>query len=256
MKILTCGLICAGFMISLAGAQEVEILYDDDYAPYTWEAAGGEAKGIYIDVIREAIDRMDRYTLRLTGVPWRRGLQLVEAGRAFGLLPPYYRPEDRPYMDYPVAILDEGYALFALSPDTGTRWPEDFAGKRVGINAGFSVPDREKARDDYGIILDEAENNEVNLRKLVAGRIDYFINDPNSIRWSASQLRESDRSLRGPLESLQKILLISTEQGYLGIANTADAAFPFRRDFTATFVTVINEMKRDGTIDNIMRNYQ
>lgn len=239
---------------AMAGAQEVVVYCDNNYAPYSF-AKDGKASGIYTDIFTKAFSRMKGYEVTIKPVPWKRGVKLMEEGKGFALYPPYYRPKIRPFMDYPVPILDEGYSILtakASAGDGSKKWPDDFAGKKIGTNAGFSIPDVDTAKG-MGVKVEESATSRQNLLKLISGRIDGYISDKNAMLWELKQLK--DKGEYGGDPALAVAGNISEEQGYMGFTNRDNGAFGFKDDFVTQFVKVINDMKANGEIQAILDAY-
>lgn len=165
----------------------VTVLCDASYPPYSY-AENGEAKGLYSDILRAAFARMPGYRVSIRPVPWPRGLAAVEKGTAFALFPPYYRPVERPWMDYSRPILEESVVAFVRSELAQQRAIEDFpaayAGLRVGLNRGFNIiaaPDYKRMLAAGQVQQSYASDNRTNLLQLKRQRIDVYINDRLSI---------------------------------------------------------------------------
>ena len=77
----------------------VEIFCDNSYPPYSY-IKNKKAAGIYTDILMIAFSRMKDYEIKITPIPWKRGLNLLKEGDGFALYPPYYYPGKRPYIDY------------------------------------------------------------------------------------------------------------------------------------------------------------
>lgn len=181
----------------------------------------------------------------------------MEEGKGFALYPPYYRPKLRPFMDYPIPVLDEGYSMMttkAFADGGVTQWPEAYSGKKIGTNSGFSVPDADKAKG-LGVSIEEAATIRSNLLKLIAGRMDGYICDKNAMLWELKQLKSKGEydEAKGP--ELVIATDISEEQGYMGFTNTDNGAFAFKDDFVKQFVAVIQEMKEKGEIQAVLDSY-
>jgi hypothetical protein len=100
--------------------------------------------------------QMPDYHVKLTAVPWRRGLMLIETGQGFALDPPYFRPDERPYMKYSVALFDEELSIFCDSAIIAKRkpkvWPDDYFNLTIGINAGYLSGGKTFAMKQHGEI--------------------------------------------------------------------------------------------------------
>ncbi len=244
-----CGTACAAEPIKL------HIVTDDAYPPYSY-AEQGEARGIYPAIIRKALARMPEFQLELTPVPWKRGLKMLETGEEFALAPPYFRPAERPYMDYSVAMLDERVVLFCNAALAATgrlkRWPDDFTGLRIGMNAGFLIGGTQfrQAIRQGKMVLEEARGTSGNLRKVLLGRLDCYMNDRYAVLQELSHIRQ-DGSFRASA-SLVEVAQISEEHGYLGYTRQSAAKFSFKEEFARQFDAAISDMKRSGEIEQIV----
>ncbi|MEO4048810.1 transporter substrate-binding domain-containing protein [Pseudomonas sp. CAU 1711] len=252
--------------LSLAGpaaaATAVTILCDNGYPPYSYEE-NGEAKGLYNDILRAAFAQMPDYQVEIQPVPWRRGLDALAKGRSFALFPPYYRPAERPYMDYSRPILEERLVVFVRAEVARARsidiFPEDYVGLRIGINAGFSPVQNPLYHRMLGKgLLTEsfAKDNRSNLLKLHRGRIDAYINDRLSILWELGNLQQ-----RGELPGDARELLIegptlSVEQGYLGFTNRNPHDFPYKEDFIRQLNAALDSLEQAGAIQQTVMYYQ
>lgn len=247
------------FMFALSSpvlAQDVVIYCDNNYAPYSY-VEDGKVTGIYTDIFTKAFSRMTGYNVTIKPVPWKRGVKLMEEGKGFALYPPYYRPKVRPFMDYPVPVLDEGYSMMTNKTFAGggeTQWPEAYAGKKIGTNSGFSVPDADKAKG-LGVKIEEASTTRSNLLKLSSERIDGYINDKNAMLWELKRLKSKGEVDQAKAQELVIATDISKEQGYMGFTNMDKGAFAFKDDFVKQFVAVINEMKEKGEVQAMLDSY-
>ena len=98
-------------MVIFAKPIKVTVYCDDGYQPYSY-AENGEVKGIYTDIFKKVFERLEGYDVTIKAVPWKRGINNLKTGRGFALYPPYYRPKERPYMDYSTPVLEEELKVF------------------------------------------------------------------------------------------------------------------------------------------------
>lgn len=245
-------------LISVLGHAQtaVKIFGDDAYPPYSFKDNKGQMTGIYTLVLREIFDQMPEYRVSLEGYPWKRGLNEIERGKIFALYPPYKREKERPFMEYDMPILDEQLVVFChekvlLKPRK--EWPKDYYGLTIGNNSGFAAGgDAFWAAVKRGDIkVEETKGTSKNLQKLIAGRIDCYMNDGLSIQWELKALQKQGK-YNGV--SVKKGAVISSEQGFLGFA-TDGGAFPFKGDFKATYHQVLEKMKASGRIDEIIDSF-
>jgi polar amino acid transport system substrate-binding protein len=240
-------------------ATDVTIVGDATYPPYSFEK-NGQPAGIYTEILKEAFKKLDGYNVTIEMQPWKRGLKNVENGKILALFPPYYRPEERPFIKpYSTPIFDEKIAVICAK-ETGlnaqSKWPEDFYGKTIGINAGFSLglggKRFVKAVEDGKIKVEYANSNETNIKKLKFRRIDAYLNDKLAIIWTVNRLKMEDASIS--IDGFVWGPITSEESGYLGYTAKAEK-FPYKQDFITRLDKIIDDMKKNGEIDEIMEKF-
>lgn len=253
-KLLLC-LCCYGSLPTLAAEpQEVVIFADESYPPYSY-LENGELRGIYPAIFTKIFEQMPAYKVQIRPVSWKRGLMMIESGQGFALIPPYYRPQERPWMQYSEPVLTEQVTVFCneavLKKKHRTVWPEDFYGLRIGINAGFLLGGERfmQASKEEKLSIDTAPSNRSNLLKLLLGRIDCYLNDRLSILWEFERIKAED------LYDNQKIieaLTINQENAYLGITDRDNGRYAFKNDFLKQLNAQILHMKKKGEIQRIV----
>ncbi len=143
-------------------------------------AINWDRPGLTLDLLK-AVGKRLRINIGFRRLPWKRGLYLVETDEVDGIFHASYKPEREAIGVYPKtpdgqvddarAIFFQSYALHVLRGSSVT-WDgqtiDGLGGAAVGATAGYSiVGDLEKA----GIRVETGKVQEVNLNKLVAGRI-------------------------------------------------------------------------------------
>ena len=263
MRILVAWLLCLAVQ-GTALAQtpiSVTVLCDASYPPYSY-AENGEAKGLYSDILRAAFARMPGYRVSIRPVPWPRGLAALEKGTAFALFPPYYRPVERPWMDYSRPILEESVVAFVRSELAQQRAIEDFpaayAGLRIGLNRGFNIiaaPDYKRMLAAGQVQQSYASDNRTNLLQLKRQRIDVYINDRLSILWELQQMRDQDLLGNAGLDWLVEGPRLSSEHGHLGYTRLNPQAYPYKQDFMQRLDQVLLDLEADGSIARLAAHY-
>ena len=263
MRILVAWLLCLAVQ-GTALAQtpiSVTVLCDASYPPYSY-AENGEAKGLYNDILRAAFARMPGYRVSIRPVPWPRGLAALEKGTAFALFPPYYRPVERPWMDYSRPILEESVVAFVRSELAQQRAIEDFpaayAGLRIGLNRGFNIiaaPDYKRMLAAGQVQQSYASDNRTNLLQLKRQRIDVYINDRLSILWELQQMRDQHLLGNTGLDWLVEGPRLSSEHGHLGYTRLNPQAYPYKQDFMQRLDQVLLDLEADGSIARLAAHY-
>lgn len=237
-----------------AAVQRVTIYVDDAYPPYSY-AVNGEAFGVYPAVLARIFAAMPGYQVALQPVPWKRGLRLLEQGEGFALAPPYQRPAERPWMAYSAPILLESVVIYcneAVAARVATpRWPDDYFGLRIGVNTGFLLggPAFEAARRAQKITVEETRGTDENLKKLLLGRIDCYLNDRAAIQHALFRARAEDAYQR--TARIVETGVISQEQGHLGFTRLQGERWHFRTDFVEQFNLALEALRRSGELAHI-----
>ncbi|UTW09071.1 substrate-binding periplasmic protein [Pseudomonas benzenivorans] len=240
----------------------VTLLVDEAYPPFTYREAEGSAAGIYIAVLRAAEPHLQGYRLRFRPMPWRRAMIEIEAGRALAVVPPYFRPEERPWIKpYSVPILQERVVVFChrdvFAEAPRPSWPDDYRGLRFGNNPGYLSADatfwREVARG--AIQIEDAPGNRANLQKLMHRRIDCYFNERLSILAELAQMRRD--GLFGDTESgaIAEGPTISVENSYVGFSDRSGDRFPYKEDFVRQLNAALEQLRRTGEIERIAQRY-
>jgi polar amino acid transport system substrate-binding protein len=255
-------LTCAWHAMSWASPPiEVTILCDAGYPPYSY-AEGGEAKGLYHDILRAAFARMPGYRVRIRPLPWARGLAELASGRAFALYPPYYRPSERPWMDYSRPILREKLVVFIRAEVARTlpdgRFPQAYSGLRIGQNRGFiNILDQ-----DYQIMLAKGElqqvsgkDNRGNLAMLYRGRLDAYINDRRAVLWELERMQSDGVLGENGLNWIVEGPWLTGEQGHLGYTRINPSAYPYKDDFKRRLDAILADLESEGSIYRLVNRY-
>lgn len=226
------------------------IVGDDAYPPYSFKEKG-EAKGIYSDIITQALASLNNGS-KVKVMPWKRGLSGLKLKNIDALFPPYYRPEKRPYMAYSTDILNETLVIVCNQKvaERLKSFPEDYHGISLGQNSGFASGSAvNDAVASKTIKLYEAKGMKANLKKLINNRINCYVNDRLSILYELKKMTE-----RGAYDgkSIVETHVLGVEKGYLAINKNAEASV---KEFLGQFNHVIKEMKASGEIDRIISNY-
>lgn len=223
---------------------------EEAYAPYSYKE-NGQLTGIYTDIIRSALKQMGDPS-QPQPLPWKRGLIALKSGKIDALYPPYYRPQQRPYMAYSTPILEEKLVIVCAADkaETLSQFPQDYQGMVLGQNAGYSSGSAvEQAVQSGTVKISEANTTRANLLKLISGRIDCYINDSLSIRYELAKMQKAGE-YNG--SGIKETHTLSVEQGYLAINTNASEKV---KAFIQRFNKAITDMKASGEIDAIINRY-
>ncbi|MFZ6747556.1 substrate-binding periplasmic protein [Undibacterium sp. Ren11W] len=251
--------VCYGAILSALGAHasapEKVVLYGDAaYPPYSF-VEDGQFRGLYIDILQAAAKRLQAdYAIELVPVPWKRGLDYLKNGRGLALFPPGLKKERDYIAPYSVSLFRETVVVFCnddVMLSHPKRFPDDFIGRSMGVNAGFLLSDKLTQAATAGQVkIDPAPNNDSNLKKLAIKRIDCYVSDRGAALYSAKQLRIKE--INFTLE-LQEAAILSEEDTFLGYSRYFNA--PYKQDFIDKMDAALSDMKSKGEISKIIKAY-
>jgi polar amino acid transport system substrate-binding protein len=240
--------------------QRVTILADDSYPPYSF-IENDQLKGIYIDIVREAAKLIEaHYKVNIVAVPWKRGLQELQKGISFALLPPYKHIKKRSYIwPYSVPIMRENVVAFCQNDINfhGHIKSEEIKSKSpliVGINAGYLILDRalEQAKEKKLIVMSENKNTTANIMKLYYKRLDCYLNDRYSTLWEISKI-EKKKDIN--FNNIREVLLVMTETAHIGYTDNPTHNFLFKDDFILRMDQALSAVISSNKYQDIVSSY-
>lgn len=232
-------------LMPVIGHAEPLVIYgDDSFPPYSYSQRG-ELVGIYPTLVGAVLARMPEFDTRLAPVPYKRGLQQLQQGQIFALLPPYLRPQERPWMSYSAPLLNERTLVFCrtnLGP-APHQWPNDFRQLRLIQNLGFtSVRNRTPSLSGELQVSEAAGNREAVIATL-SNHADCYINDERAIVWTLDQLH--GQGLLADPQQLRPMAVVADEAAHLGF-NANSRRYPDQAVFIARFNAELAALKASG----------
>ncbi|KJE35776.1 hypothetical protein UF64_06550 [Thalassospira sp. HJ] len=234
----------------------VTLYAEDGNIPYAF-LDGVEPQGIYVRILNAAFDHLPGYRLEIVNVPFRRGMDLLKDGKIMGFFPPYERA-DRDWIErYSIPILRETVVAIC-SKDYAQRnllnsFPADFKGARFANNAGYRLagPEFFEMVEAGDILLEEANTTASNLRFLMAGRVDCYVNERMAILAGMRELAVDKATAR----LFDEVAVIGHEHGYVAFGPDPDGKWPYRDAFADDLDRVLSEMRDSGEIDELVVSY-
>lgn len=257
-KILLLLTLMLGVFTFSAAKQDVTVYCDDGYFPFSYEE-NGQAKGLYIDVLKEAFSRMDSFNVTLEPVPWKRGKFYMEQGQGFALTPAFYHGHDWGYL-YPYSLpFNTETIITVFLKDNLTQQrnniPDDYIGLKVGNIAGFDgwVPAEMKKLIDAGKIdLEESRNSEVQIRKLVAKRVDCIIMERLAFEFQLRKLQENGTIPKNIEFSYQAV--IGEDPVSIGYSESNNPSYKYQ--FQKEIDNILYKMKKAGEFEKIFSEFE
>jgi len=239
-------LIITFLIFQLSAVQTVELLGDKAYPPYSY-IEDGIAKGVYVEIIQAAVDKIPEYNVKFKMIAWNRSITLVKKGKAIGFFPPYHSEERTKWTKFSEPILAEKSNIYALSKTLKNRsnFPEDFFGLTVCLNKGFTLMTggvkMKQAIENNDMKLVYGKNNKACLGRVFRGVADLYVNDQLI---DISEFSDIKRGLK------------ATENfGHIGFTLKKEK-YDYIDDFEKKFNAVIKKMKQSGEIDKILKKHK
>lgn len=232
-------LFLAGGLFSLA-AETVTVI-TEAWPPYVFEEEG-EAAGVDYDVMMAVFKEMG-ISVDFEFYPWNRCIEMLKQKRADAILGIGLNDERKTFLYYPrePVSLSANVLLYARGSGSDAASLADIAGTRVGVSPGYSYSDDFDAADNF--TRDEAQSFEAHIRKLLVGRIDYFMVDEAVGLYKANWLGVGDK------------VAVSTLR-YPGTGNFV--GFSQKRgnkDLAARFSAALVEFKKTAEYQEILAAY-
>lgn len=250
-NVVCCGLIvgllvCMTYTAHAQDAQVMQLVYFNDYAPFSWENEQQVMEGILIDVLTEAIQHRLGIQVSHTGYPWKRAQELVRQGNAdaFCTVP---TEERRTYTE----VSAEPVILATFTVFTRADHPElekmkmieaisDLSAYKLGHfrGAGWAQTNLE------GMDVMWATTLEAVLGNLVKGRFDIHPGASQVVRFTVKQM-----GLTGQITEIPTVL--DSQSFNLCIGKQSSFV-----DSLSEFDKTLQEMKADGTLQRIYEKYE
>lgn len=173
-KIATAIIVIATVILTALPAIAAEVIVPMDHYPPWKIVENNRYSGIDVELIT-ALLREVGITPTFTTCPWSRCLDMIKSGEAAMLSGVLRRPEREKFMFF----IDPPYKtrsskVFYTSRDArDIRSYDDLYGRTIGVQRGAKYFDR--FDNDRKLTLDTVANDELNFRKLLAGRVDAVI---------------------------------------------------------------------------------
>ncbi len=160
---------------TLCRAQTAMKIACDIWPPYQMEQ-GGVLTGYSVELVHAVYDRMNlskNYTI--TAYPWSRSLDMIERGTADALFSANYTPKREIFAVYPNEPLIETPWVLWTTTRHQIKTMRDLYKLRVGVVQTYSYTPKFWNFIKTYCTVDEVGTDEINFKKLAAGRIDVTV---------------------------------------------------------------------------------
>ncbi|WP_421901854.1 substrate-binding periplasmic protein [Maridesulfovibrio sp.] len=228
------------------------ILVTLDTPPQTY-LENGKPTGFLVEIVAEAVKRAG-YIPDIRIVPWKRAMAMAEKGTADAVFNAGFNEERYKFLRYPETILITEKVVALRRAGSDTYFSADFVGAEKyigGVGRAFYYGEKvDKAlKDKLFKRIEEVPNLDLNAKKLLMGRIDFFFADyyPALSFLNDHNLLDKVEAVLDPKTGLP--LVYSKSDTYLAFS---------RKKAPEAFKKVsaeLKKMKQDGIYKKIMFKY-
>ncbi|WP_239061104.1 ABC transporter substrate-binding protein [Desulfovibrio sp. JC022] len=223
-----------------------------DTPPQTY-IDNGKPTGFLVEIVSEAVERAG-YTPQVLIVPWKRAMTMVEKGTADAIFNAGYNEKRNKFLKYPDTVLITEKVVALRLAGSNTFFSPEFKGAQKyvgGVGRGFYYGEKiDKAlKQNVFKRIEEVPNLDLNVKKLVLGRIDFIFAD-----YYPALNFLNEHNLLGKIEAI-----LDPATGLPLIYSQSDTYLAFSRKKNSTaFKRVseeLKEMKNQGEYRKIMLKY-
>ncbi len=164
------------FILGISGltaADKVITLTTLDWEPYIGQSMPGQ--GYIAEVVKEAFTRVG-YKVNIKFLPWARAVNEAETGSADGLFPEYMGDERKALFLYSEAMPGGPLGFYKKkSSAISYKTLNDLKPYKIGVVRDY-INTAEFDAAKY-LKKDEADSDEINIKKLINGRVDLVVID-------------------------------------------------------------------------------
>ncbi|MGI9316240.1 MAG: substrate-binding periplasmic protein [bacterium] len=167
--------LCIFLLPQAAYPEETIHISTGEFTPWTSDRL--EHGGFINHVISEAF-KLEGYHVKFTYYPWKRTFEVAKDGKKFQATSYWYQSEERAqHYHYSDVLQTDSTVFFHLKQNPLFDWQtlDDLKGIRIGATRAYTyTPDFWDAQKSGRLNIQIANSDEVNLDKLINGRIDMF----------------------------------------------------------------------------------
>ena len=229
-------------------AQTIEIpplkVVGVELPPFVFEE-NGEAKGIMVDIIREASRRID-LPVEFSLNPWPRAMTQIQTGEADAIIPTQYKPERDQLLRFPATPLHQFNFVILSRTELGTDYNgniSDLYGANFVQLRGASIGPTFDNLVATGVIKPQLANSFLAIARMIAAaRADYSV-----VPYLSALYYQQTTGLNiAPL-----MPFVDKHPVYLAFSK----ASPYPHALTERWMQTIAAMKEDGSIAALERRY-
>jgi len=216
-------------------------------AATNWEPIMGEGMkngGYLTEVVTTALKRAG-YSVEIRWVPWKRALEMSKQGIYDGVIAASYTKERHRHFNCTLPIVSDDFAYFGLAHQ---RLNHDLFlhcnPVTIGVLRGSAII--QTLQKNKNITIDQANNHNQNIKKLLAERINFIIGSKISIQYIlARQFPNQQKNivLIEPIYRKNQYHILFSRQS------------PEHANIIGSFNQAFNQMQKEGVIDKILHEH-
>lgn len=216
-----------------------------EYPPYEY-TENGEAKGMAVEIVREAFKLMN-HEVSIEVLPWARCQVLFERGEVDGIFTFFQNAERQPFTLYSKEVVVTQTISLWVPLSSTIEFNGDLTrlqGYRFGVTPKTSYGERFDTAVKYELVrTDPALTIESNIRKLLKGRVDIWISNRDGAQHELKRLGMSGlvRELKHPIQVVPAYVGFSKLRNHSALRDAFDQA--------------LAALKQNGVYDSVVRKY-
>ena len=225
---------------SQAQAETVKVVFDTAYAPFEFKDSDQVYKGIDVEIL-DKVAEINGWTLEKSFPGFDAAVNAVQAGQADAIMAGMTKTKEREQV---FAMSDTYYdtrVVIATKKANKITSYDQLKGKTVGVKNGTAAQRfLQKNKDQYGYTIKTFDTSDLMNNSLSTGAVDAIMDDQPVIEYAIKQGQDLSINMEGEA--------------------VGSFAFGVKKDgshenLIKQFNTALAQMKKDGTLDQIIEKW-
>ena len=225
---------------SQAQAETVKVVFDTAYAPFEFKDSDQVYKGIDVEIL-DKVAEINGWTLEKSFPGFKVAINMVQSGQADAIMAGMTKTKEREQV---FAMSDTYYdtkVVIATKKANKITSYDQLKGKTVGVKNGTAAQRfLQKNKDKYGYQIKTFDTGDLMYNSLSTGAVDAVMDDQPVIKYAIKQGQDLSINMEGEA--------------------VGSFAFGVKKDgshenLIKQFNTALAQMKKDGTLDQIIEKW-
>ena len=225
---------------SQAQAETVKVVFDTAYAPFEFKDSDQVYKGIDVEIL-DKVAEINGWTLEKSFPGFKVAINMVQSGQADAIMAGMTKTKEREQV---FAMSDTYYdtkVVIATKKANKITSYDQLKGKTVGVKNGTAAQRfLQKNKDKYGYTIKTFDTSDLMNNSLSTGAVDAIMDDQPVIEYAIKQGQDLSINMEGEA--------------------VGSFAFGVKKDgshekLIKQFNTALAQMKKDGTLDQIIEKW-